>query len=138
MMWAFDGFRCLPFTYTGCGGNPNRFFTHQQCQQTCETKSSTTSLPTTRTTNASPKYIIKTKSACLQPRVFILSVKCTESEILFFFDRLVRLWLVDLASNCPSFTITITRAIAALPKLLVQYHLMILLVAIVSLVACLV
>ncbi|KAH8356376.1 hypothetical protein KR084_007499, partial [Drosophila pseudotakahashii] len=27
--------RCIPFFYSGCGGNPNRFATRQECRKTC-------------------------------------------------------------------------------------------------------
>lgn len=27
--------RCSEFTYSGCGGNPNRFMTDSQCRNTC-------------------------------------------------------------------------------------------------------
>ena len=65
-MWAFDGTQCVPFTYGGCGGNLNRFFTQDQCKQTCEEK---TVLTSSSTTTSMPKFIIKTKSACQKPRI---------------------------------------------------------------------
>lgn len=36
--WYFDFLTrtCLPFTYSGCGGNGNRFPDQQQCEQRCQ------------------------------------------------------------------------------------------------------
>ena len=71
-MWAYDKKkgRCVPFTYGGCGGNLNRFFSRDQCQQTCETSTTTSSTTTRKSLSTTPmKYVIKTKSACLRPRV---------------------------------------------------------------------
>ena len=36
--WGFDRLkgRCQNFTYSGCGGNANRFFSLMQCKHTCE------------------------------------------------------------------------------------------------------
>lgn len=49
--------RCIPFTYSGCGGNANRFDNLNMCKQTCEHHNkkgsgsrSTSQLPPTRTT----------------------------------------------------------------------------------------
>ena len=66
-MWAFDmkKGRCVPFTYGGCAGNLNRFFSRDQCQQTCGTLTTTTE----KSESTSMRYVIKTKSACLRPRV---------------------------------------------------------------------
>ena len=35
--WYFDGpeNRCMPFYYTGCEGNSNRFETRSECETTC-------------------------------------------------------------------------------------------------------
>eukprot|EP00892_Ulva_mutabilis_P009510 jgi/Ulvmu1/6931/UM032_0009.1 len=33
--WAFDGLRCVEFTYGGCGGNGNRFETQEECESAC-------------------------------------------------------------------------------------------------------
>lgn len=35
--WGYDeaAGECVSFTYTGCGGNNNRFDTAQQCKDTC-------------------------------------------------------------------------------------------------------
>ncbi len=42
-MWGFNGTQCVPFSYKGCGGNLNRFFTKTDCEELCEpTTSSTT------------------------------------------------------------------------------------------------
>ena len=30
-----DSRRCSPFTYTGCGGNDNRFNSEEQCERMC-------------------------------------------------------------------------------------------------------
>ena len=80
-MWGYDGSKCVSFTYKGCGGNLNRFFTKQQCEDLCQSlstainTSSSTAKSVTTTTNASrklpapPKYIIKTKKSCRKPRV---------------------------------------------------------------------
>jgi hypothetical protein len=82
-MWAFDGSRCIPFTYGGCGGNLNRFFTRDECLQTCQKEaasSSTTTTSITRTTTKSTtfplpvkkstKFVVKTKAACKKTRVY--------------------------------------------------------------------
>ena len=36
-MYAFDSRlkRCVSFTYSGCGGNANLFFTMRECKNTC-------------------------------------------------------------------------------------------------------
>lgn len=38
--WAYDvGSKvCVPFNYSGCGGNENNFVTRDQCTQTCPGK----------------------------------------------------------------------------------------------------
>lgn len=35
--WHYDGesMTCVAFTYTGCGGNGNRFQTKEQCERQC-------------------------------------------------------------------------------------------------------
>ena len=52
--------RCLPFSYSGCGGNGNNFETESQCMGTCQknepvSTTSTTTTTTTTTTTASPE-----------------------------------------------------------------------------------
>ena len=73
-MWAFDGIRCVPFTYGGCGGNLNRFFTRTHCEATCGM--TTTTMPSTikdlRKATTTRRYVIKTKSSCRKPRVITL------------------------------------------------------------------
>ena len=49
-MFGFDRLtrKCRNFTYTGCGGNSNRFFSLAECKDTCETNAiskSTTQKP---------------------------------------------------------------------------------------------
>ena len=89
-MWAYDKKkgRCLPFTYGGCGGNLNRFFSRDQCQQTCEETSISTTKTTEKslsvTTTSELKYVIKTKSACLRPRVRLSLQKTCKIELKFF------------------------------------------------------
>ncbi|KAH8382393.1 hypothetical protein KR009_003306, partial [Drosophila setifemur] len=36
-MFAYDIWRnqCLMFLYSGCGGNPNKFYTENECESTC-------------------------------------------------------------------------------------------------------
>ncbi|KAH8293222.1 hypothetical protein KR018_000113, partial [Drosophila ironensis] len=36
-VWGYDYLtnRCIFFLYGGCGGNPNRFYTKQDCLDTC-------------------------------------------------------------------------------------------------------
>ena len=38
--WAFDipENRCLPFYYSGCEGNENRFETRDDCEENCPSK----------------------------------------------------------------------------------------------------
>ena len=93
-MWAYDKKkgRCVPFTYGGCGGNLNRFFSRDQCQQTCEETSISTTKTTEKslsvTTTSELKYVIKTKSACLRPRVRISKRLCkNRTEILSLYSR---------------------------------------------------
>ena len=75
MMFAYDDIleRCIPFTYGGCGGNANRFFTRTQCLATCSHPTTRKIIETTTTKTTSKsfkrKYIIKTKSSCAKPRV---------------------------------------------------------------------
>ncbi|KIH50649.1 Kunitz/Bovine pancreatic trypsin inhibitor domain protein [Ancylostoma duodenale] len=37
LRWAFDraSQRCVPFIFSGCNGNANRYPTLQRCQRTC-------------------------------------------------------------------------------------------------------
>ena len=93
-MWAYDKKkgRCLPFTYGGCGGNLNRFFSRDQCQQTCEETSISTTKTTEKslsvTTTSELKYVIKTKSACLRPRVRISKrLSKNRTEILSLYSK---------------------------------------------------
>ncbi|CAH8839307.1 unnamed protein product [Trichobilharzia szidati] len=39
--------QCLEFTYSGCGGNKNRFRTKEECERVCKISSSTGSAQTT-------------------------------------------------------------------------------------------
>ncbi|KAI4491358.1 hypothetical protein M0804_002750 [Polistes exclamans] len=33
--WAFDGSKCIKFTYGGCQGNGNNFMTKEECENAC-------------------------------------------------------------------------------------------------------
>ncbi|KAG5453431.1 Papilin [Clonorchis sinensis] len=44
--YGFDGRRCVPFTYTGAGGNANNFFSEAACRRECENKVVTQAKPT--------------------------------------------------------------------------------------------
>ncbi|XP_048469789.1 protein AMBP-like [Rhincodon typus] len=37
-VWAFDSAvgACVPFTYSGCGGNGNKFYTRKECEEYCD------------------------------------------------------------------------------------------------------
>ncbi|XP_017015531.1 kunitz-type serine protease inhibitor textilinin-2 [Drosophila takahashii] len=37
LMWAFSNQQqmCVPFVFSNCGGNENRFFTKEKCEKTC-------------------------------------------------------------------------------------------------------
>ncbi|XP_016949870.1 kunitz-like toxin PcKuz2 [Drosophila biarmipes] len=37
LMWAFSNNqgKCVPFVFSNCGGNENRFYTQEKCERTC-------------------------------------------------------------------------------------------------------
>lgn len=104
-MWAFDTEvgKCTNFTYGGCGGNANRFFTRGECADTCS--SSTT--PKTTTAKIFPKktksskLLVKSKSVCNRPRVG-LSITCGKGVNLskyFYYDKPTNSCLAEI--GCP-------------------------------------
>ena len=101
------------FDYKGCGGNLNRFFTKEQCEEVCQPPTTSTSSPiesstktTTTTTStalrklpAPPKYIIKTKKSCRKPRVRTLH-QSYFYMLVWVSDRMLLLSEVKGTYNC--------------------------------------
>ncbi|GAA35426.2 papilin [Clonorchis sinensis] len=57
--YGFDGQRCIPFTYTGAGGNANRFSTEAECRRECGGEAVTVATQTTLSTTPIPYTIDK-------------------------------------------------------------------------------
>ncbi|OON18134.1 Kunitz/Bovine pancreatic trypsin inhibitor domain protein, partial [Opisthorchis viverrini] len=57
--YAFNGQRCVPFTYTGAGGNANNFYTEAECRRECEDKVATVATQTTLPTAPRPNTVDK-------------------------------------------------------------------------------
>ena len=65
-MFAYDPktSKCVNFTYGGCAGNGNRFFSKSSCQDICVTKTSASTSPTTKITTTTT---LSKASTCDKP-----------------------------------------------------------------------
>ncbi|TGZ69502.1 hypothetical protein CRM22_003708 [Opisthorchis felineus] len=57
--YGFNGQRCVPFTYTGAGGNANSFSSEAECRRECEGKAMTQAKATTRLSTSKPNTVAK-------------------------------------------------------------------------------
>ncbi|CAH8499282.1 unnamed protein product, partial [Heterobilharzia americana] len=54
--------QCLEFTYSGCGGNKNRFHTTEDCERACKKQSNAKTSQTTVSLQTTTRIVQVTKS----------------------------------------------------------------------------
>ncbi|XP_063871198.1 mucin-2-like isoform X2 [Scylla paramamosain] len=84
---------CVPFTYTGCGGNENNFLTKEYCEAVCLGITAAPSTHPTQYTTTTPSPIPGTSQTGLPAHCFLPpdAGHCQNTTIRYYYDPLTRM-----------------------------------------------